>query len=59
MVLLLPNVLWHQRLGKYARSYKQERYYNAELLCEEVDVMFTVGGKKNGNKLKIEYEIFV
>jgi hypothetical protein len=36
------NVLWHQRVGKYVKSYKQERYYNAELLCEEADVIFTI-----------------
>jgi hypothetical protein len=39
MVLLHPNVLWHKGL--------QERfYYNAELLCEELDVIFTSPIKK-------------
>jgi hypothetical protein len=41
MVLLLPNVLWYQRLRKYVNCYEQERCYNAELLFEEVDVIFT------------------
>jgi hypothetical protein len=35
MVLLLPNILWLKWLRKYVKCYKQERYYNAELLCEE------------------------
>jgi hypothetical protein len=35
MVLLLPNVLWHKGLRKYVKCYNQERFYNAELLCEE------------------------
>jgi hypothetical protein len=35
MVLLLPNVLWQQSLPKYVKCYKQERFHNAELHCEE------------------------
>jgi hypothetical protein len=46
MVLLLPNVLWNRRLRKYVKSYKQERYYSAKLLCEEANVIFTIGIKK-------------
>jgi hypothetical protein len=30
-------VLWHKRLRKYVKCYKQERFYNAELPCEEVE----------------------
>jgi hypothetical protein len=35
MLLLLPNVLWHKRMQKYVKSFKQEKYYNAELVCEK------------------------
>jgi hypothetical protein len=46
MVLLLANVLWHQRLRKYVNYYKQESFCNAEVLCEEADVIFTIHIKK-------------
>jgi hypothetical protein len=46
MVLLLPNVLWHQRLGKYVKRVTSRKDINAELLCEEADVIFTIGSKK-------------
>jgi hypothetical protein len=49
MVLLLPNVLWHKRLQKYMKCYKQERFYKAELLCEEADVIFTLCIKKKAS----------
>jgi hypothetical protein len=39
MVVLLPNILLQQRLQKYVKCYKQERYINAELLCEETNVI--------------------
>jgi hypothetical protein len=60
MVLVLPNVLWHNGLQKYVKCYKQERFYNAELLCEEVDVTFTlqINKVKLRNK-RIEYNILV
>jgi hypothetical protein len=47
MVLLLPNALWHKRMLKHVKSCKQEKYYeyNAELLCEEANALFTVGIK--------------
>jgi hypothetical protein len=37
MILLLPTVLWHQGLLKYVKCHKQKWFYNAELLCEEVE----------------------
>jgi hypothetical protein len=42
-------VSWHQRLWKYAKSYEQEIYYNAELLCEEADAIFKIHIKKQKN----------
>jgi hypothetical protein len=29
--------LWHKGLTKYVKCYKLERFFNAELLCEEVE----------------------
>jgi hypothetical protein len=40
MALLLSNVLWGKGLQKYVKCYKWERFYNAELLCEEADVIY-------------------
>jgi hypothetical protein len=51
MVFLLSNVLWHKGLRKYFKCYNQEKFYNAELLCEEAAVIFTLCIKKKG-KLK-------
>jgi hypothetical protein len=36
MILLVPAVLWHQRMWKYFKSYKQDWFYNVELLFEKV-----------------------
>jgi hypothetical protein len=40
MILLLPTAVWHQRMRKYVKCYKQEWFYNAELLCEETGNYF-------------------
>jgi hypothetical protein len=40
MILLLPNILWYQKIQKYVKFYKQEWCYNAELLCEEAGNYF-------------------
>jgi hypothetical protein len=58
MVLLLPNVLWHQGLRKYAQSYRQKRYSNAKLLCEEGNVIFLVG-LKNSNQLRRKSSLII
>jgi hypothetical protein len=36
MILLVPAVLWHQRMWKYFKCYKQEWFYNVELLFEKM-----------------------
>jgi hypothetical protein len=46
MVLLLPNALGYKIMRKYIKCYKQEKYCNAELVCEEANVHFTIGIKK-------------
>jgi hypothetical protein len=51
MVLLLPTVLWHLRMRKYFKCYKQKWLYNAELLCEEVGNSFYSVHKNYKKKL--------
>jgi hypothetical protein len=44
-------------LRKYIKRFKQERFYNAELLCEEVNIIFTECMQVQ--QLKIMCDIFV
>jgi hypothetical protein len=55
MILLLPTVLWHQRMRKYVKRYKKELFCNAEILCEEAGGIFYSMQQNYKKKLKREY----
>jgi hypothetical protein len=59
MILLLPTVLLHPRIGKYVKRYKQEWFCNAEMLCEEAWSIFYSKQQNYKKKLKTEYNFFV
>jgi hypothetical protein len=52
MILLLPSVLWHQRMQKHFKCYKQERIYTAEVLSEAAEKKIYHMLKKYKEKLK-------
>jgi hypothetical protein len=53
IILLLPTVLWHKIMQKYFKCYKQEWFYNADLLCKEAGNNFYSMHQNYKKKLKI------